>query len=85
MACRFWDRHCAGYLEADDLQRILLASRDTLSRACIPHALSACSWCLCCRGRPSVAVLQGRAPGSVIGSKKGCTLPLQELGVWKEG
>jgi len=32
LACRFFDRECAGYLEADDLEEITFMVSDGISR-----------------------------------------------------
>lgn len=31
--CRWWDRECAGYLRAEDVEEVLLFTADTISRA----------------------------------------------------
>lgn len=45
-ACRFFDRECAGYLDADDLEEIAFMVSDSISRTCPYPTTTALYACL---------------------------------------
>lgn len=51
LACRWYDRECAGYLVEQDLEDLLLATCPALSRACPLSQLPALTWFWWLQGR----------------------------------